>query len=646
MTLSAKHAFTSAKSDDADTTLVRPSNWNAEHVLTAAANSVLAAGSSGTVSDVALAASNILGRGSSGDVAALSLGTGLGFSAATTIAVTDAELTALAGLTSAADSAPYFTGSGTAALMTVTSAARTVLDDATVGAMLTTLGGQPLDAELTALAGLTSAADSAPYFTGSGTAALMTVTAAARTVLDDATVGNMLTTLGGQPLDTELTALAGLVSAADRAPYFTGSGTAALMTVTAAARTILDDTTTGAIRTTLGVGTADNPQFETIELGAATDTTISRTGAGDIAVEGNVIYRAGGTDVPLTDGGTGASTAAAARTNLGIDAIFPVAINVGLTNSVGSSALTIALKGTDGNDPSSTNPVVIPFRNVTAATGTPTYLTVTAATSLVVSSGSTLGTANNVAFKLWIVGFNDAGTFRLGVINCVSSLGIYPLAQFGIASSTAEGGAGAADSAQVFYTGTAVTSKSYTILGYLSYESGLGTAGTWSATATRAQLFTPGVPLPGSVVQIAQNYTGAVATGTTLIPNDDTIPQNTEGDQYMSQAITPSSAAHVLEVEAYSAIIAHSVIARTTGAIFQDSTANALMAAQNAVETAARGAALMVKTALVAATTSSTTFKYRQGANAAGTTTFNGSAGARLMGGVAGSYMKVVEYAT
>lgn len=46
------------------------------------------------------------------------------------------------------------------------------------------------------------------------------------------------------------------------------------------------------------------------------DTTITRTGAGDIAVEGNAIYRAGGTDVPVTDGGTGASTAAGARTNL------------------------------------------------------------------------------------------------------------------------------------------------------------------------------------------------------------------------------------------------------------------------------------------------------------------------------------------
>lgn len=45
-----------------------------------------------------------------------------------------------------------------------------------------------------------------------------------------------------------------------------------------------------------------------IEMGTGTDTTLARSGAGDISVEGNVLYRAGGTDVPVSDGGTGRST--------------------------------------------------------------------------------------------------------------------------------------------------------------------------------------------------------------------------------------------------------------------------------------------------------------------------------------------------
>ena len=71
------------------------------------------------------------------------------------------------------------------------------------------------------------------------------------------------------------------------------------------------------LRTSVGVGTSDSPQFAGIELGHASDNTLTAS-SGDLSIEGNVVYRAGGTDVPLTDGGTGASSASAARDNLGL----------------------------------------------------------------------------------------------------------------------------------------------------------------------------------------------------------------------------------------------------------------------------------------------------------------------------------------
>lgn len=48
MAISLKHAFTSAKADGGDTSLVRPSNWNAEHTLTCATAKILGRVSSGT----------------------------------------------------------------------------------------------------------------------------------------------------------------------------------------------------------------------------------------------------------------------------------------------------------------------------------------------------------------------------------------------------------------------------------------------------------------------------------------------------------------------------------------------------------------------------------------------------------------------
>jgi hypothetical protein len=183
-----------------------------------------------------------------------------------------------------------------------------------------------------------------------------------------------------------------------------------------------------------------------------------------------------------------------------------VDMNFTISASVTSNVLTVALKTNAGADPSLNDPVYLRFRNAAAATGDYVTRAITGPLSLVISNGSTLGIPNARAFRLWLVAFDDAGTIRLGLIQRVAGLGLLPtgiaaLYDEMIASSTAEGGSGAADNSGVFYTGAAVNSKPLRILGYLEWAAGLVSAGAWASAPTKTQLMGMGIPRPGDCIK-------------------------------------------------------------------------------------------------------------------------------------------------
>lgn len=145
--------------------------------------------------------------------------------------------------------------------------------------------------------------------------------------------------------------------------------------------------------------------------------------------------------------------------------IYPVSA------SVNASAMTVTL-----------NPCSLAFRSTTLGSGTTSTATVTSPITMTVSSGSTLGTVNNTQSQIVVLAINNAGTIELAVVNIA---GGNNLDETTLITTTAEGGAGAADSASTIYSTTARSSVAFRVVGVII--STQATAGTWNTAPSTIQ---------------------------------------------------------------------------------------------------------------------------------------------------------------
>lgn len=153
--------------------------------------------------------------------------------------------------------------------------------------------------------------------------------------------------------------------------------------------------------------------------------------------------------------------------------------NVGLTASVAASALTIELKQSDGSsDATVRNPARIGFRGTTEADGDFNVQEITAALSLVISSGSTLGHASGAEEFIYIYALDNSGTVELAASTSFFADGT-------LQTTVAEGGAGAADDAAVLYSTTLRSNVPITLLARM--KSIQATAGTWATDPSEIQ---------------------------------------------------------------------------------------------------------------------------------------------------------------
>ena len=147
----------------------------------------------------------------------------------------------------------------------------------------------------------------------------------------------------------------------------------------------------------------------------------------------------------------------------------------------------------------------------------------------------------------------------------------------------------------------------------------------------------------GAIAQEAKTESSAVATGTTNLPFDDTAPTSSEGDEYMTVAITPKSASSVLLIIAQ-AYFANSSSGQSNGMALWDKTAGTLIhAITEFSSTADMTMAPLIVATVSAASTSARTYAVRIGRNNAGTITFNGNGSARKYSTTVKSSLRVLE---
>ena len=139
-----------------------------------------------------------------------------------------------------------------------------------------------------------------------------------------------------------------------------------------------------------------------------------------------------------------------------------------ITATAAAGALTITLL-----------PTTLDYRSATLTSGAVTTVTNAASLSTVISSGSTAGGTSGVALRLVFLAINNAGVTEVAWTNVAGGIN---LDETGVITTVAEGGAGAADSANVIYSTTARAGVTYRIIGLADITN--TTAGTWLTPTT------------------------------------------------------------------------------------------------------------------------------------------------------------------
>ena len=239
--------------------------------------------------------------------------------------------------------------------------------------------------------------------------------------------------------------------------------------------------------------------------------------------------------------------------NIVVQTGFDMPVNLGLSVPAPSGgALVVTLTQANGSAPTSTNPVLVPFRSTVLTTGAVVWSTISATQSITIPSGATLGTSSNSGscangstcpFRVWIFEAYNGGTPELGVATCSNPTTIFGCASWESTLKTSVTISSGATAAGTLYATTGVSLDAVRIIGYCDFANGLSTAGTWASSCTTLQLFGPGIKKPGDTVQT--QYGTTTTSGTTT---SATFVALTNG---LTVSITPTSTPNLIKAVAF-----------------------------------------------------------------------------------------------